>query len=164
MVAPARGADGPQITVNISPDVSVRITNFRFDHSSADMTAAFRYDLENTSGQGLVAIEVRWEASFDANHTVTFTNRDDRWLTGILPTNHTEQFLVTNVPNVPAQGPVRHVSATVAYAEFEDGTALGTDAARSVVKSQRYGANSSPPTLSFSKPTAVSAATRWYTF
>ena len=130
LVAPARGADGPQITVNISPDVPVRITDFRFDRSAAGMPAAFRYDLQNTSGQGLVAIEVRWETSFDANDTARFSTRDDRWLTGLLPSNHTEGFQVSNVPNVPAQVPLSHVSANVSYAEFEDGTALGTDVVR----------------------------------
>jgi hypothetical protein len=128
-LAPADGADTAQMTVNISPDLPVRIANFRLDRSSST-PATFRYDLQNTSGQGLVAIEVRWEASFDANDTATVSTRDDRWLTGLVPTNHTEGFQVSNVPNVPAQVPLSRLSATVTYAEFEDGTALGTDAAR----------------------------------
>jgi hypothetical protein len=127
--APARGADASQVEINTSPEVPLRITNFRFDPSPAGMTA-FRYEVQNVSGQGLVAVEVRWQEYFGEHQAVAFSNRDDRWLTGLLATDGSERFQVSNVPSLSAQAPPSRLVATITYAEFEDGTKLGSDAAR----------------------------------
>ena len=127
--APARGADAAQVEINTSPEVPLRITNFAFDPSPAGMMA-FRYDVQNVSGQGLVAVEVRWQTYFGEHAAIAFSNRDDRWLSGQLAADGSERFQVSNVPGPSAPGSPSRLVATITYAEFEDGTRLGSDAAR----------------------------------
>jgi hypothetical protein len=121
--APSRA----NVVLGASPDIPLRLVNFSFNTSRPDMLA-FHYDVENTSGQGLVAVEVKWRAEFDNGSEVSISNRDDRWLPGQLPAGGQERFQVSNVPDAGGQ-PVTKLVATVTFAEFEDGTRLGTNAA-----------------------------------
>jgi hypothetical protein len=124
------------VRIEIRADIPLHITNFAFDPSPSSMTA-FHYDVQNAAGQGLVAIEVRWQTQLNGKSGAVVSNRDDRWLTGQLATGQTERFQVTNVPNRvpsanPAQAPPQRLSGmvgTITYAEFEDGTRLGAGAA-----------------------------------
>jgi hypothetical protein len=126
------------VQIEVPADIPLHITNFRFDPSPSSMTA-FHYDIENASGQGLVAIEVRWQTQLNGKSGVLVTNRDDRWLSGQLATGLAERFQVTNVPNHapsasaaqvnPAAQRLSGMAGTITYAEFEDGTRLGADAA-----------------------------------
>jgi hypothetical protein len=126
------------VQIEIPADIPLHITNFAFDPSPSSMTA-FHYDIQNVSGQGLVAIEVRWQTQSGGQSGAVVTNRDDRWLTGQLATGQAEHFQVTNVPNhlldtkvVQAGSTAQRLSGmvgTIAYVEFEDGTRLGADAA-----------------------------------
>ncbi|HUI43727.1 MAG TPA: hypothetical protein VL523_17330 [Terriglobia bacterium] len=115
------------VVFNVPADVPLRLVNFKFDTSRPDMVA-FHYDVQNVSGQGLLAVELGWRAEFGDKGAVSISNRDDRWLTGQLATGRLEHFQVTNVPNLGAE-PLTRLVATVRYAEFEDGSALGVDAA-----------------------------------
>jgi hypothetical protein len=126
---PAHGAEGtaPAVEIAAQPEMPVRITNFRFDASRGDMIA-FQYDVQNTSGQGLMAVEVHWEAQTGEVKS-TISNRSDNWLTGQLAADHSEHFQVSNVANFPRQ-PLTRLIGTVAYAELEDGSRFGTDAAQ----------------------------------
>jgi hypothetical protein len=123
-----QGASLPALDINIPADIPLRIANFQFDPSPSGMTA-FHYDVQNASGQGLVAVEVRWQTQSGDHPSTDITNQDDRWLTGLLASNGSARFQVTNVPS-PATQPLTRLTGTIAYAEFEDGTRLGTDAAK----------------------------------
>lgn len=156
----ARPAVAEQVSTNvpagvqfdIPAEVPVRIVNFAFDRSGPGMTA-FHYDVQNTSGQGLVALEIRWQAQFagspGSQGGSVVVNRDDRWLTGQVGAGATEHFQVTNVattrnwrlsdlnnPQVTAVQPtasaesMNRLVGTVAYVELEDGSRLGSDAAK----------------------------------
>lgn len=140
------------VQIDIPADVPVRIVNFAFDHSAAGMTA-FHYDVQNVSGQGLVALEVRWQGQFGAHDGTQsgnlIVNRDDRWLTGQLAAGASEHFQVTNVatsrdwqasssanpqptvaqPTAGAQS-MSGLVGTIAYVELEDGSRMGSDAAQ----------------------------------
>jgi len=111
-----------KVQIDVPADVPLRIVNFAFDSSPAGMIA-FHYDVRNVSGQGLVAVEARWHAG------ASFSNRDDRWLTGQLASGEAEHFQVTNVPVAASSSPAL-LTMTVSYAELEDGTRLGADAAQ----------------------------------
>jgi hypothetical protein len=126
---PGHGAEGTTLSVEITtqPETPVRITNFRFDASQVG-TIAFQYDVQNKSGQGLLAVEVHWEAQA-GEMSSTFPNRSDNWLTGQLAADQSEHFQVSNVANFPRQ-PLTRLVGTIAYAELEDGTRFGTDAAQ----------------------------------
>lgn len=157
-VLTARPARGQQVStkapagvqIDIPSDVPVRIVNFAFDRSGQGMTA-FHYDVQNTSGQGLVAVEIRWQAQFSdpsgSQGGSEVVNRDDRWLTGQLAPGASEHFQVTNVAttrdfrlsdsHTPQVTVVQHTPqaesmsqlvGSVAYAELEDGSRLGSDA------------------------------------
>ena len=142
LVLPVRASEGTSVPagvqIEVPGDIPLHITNFAFDPSPSSMTA-FHYDIQNSAGQGLVAVEVRWQTQLAGKSGVTVTNRDDRWLTGQLATGQSERFQVTNVPNsVPsaaaaqaktASQQLSGMVATVTYAEFEDGTRLGSDVA-----------------------------------
>lgn len=140
------------VQIEIPADVPVRIVNFAFDRSGQGMTA-FHYDLQNTSGQGLVAVEIRWQAQFGeasgSQDGSLVVNRDDRWLTGQLAAGGSEHFQVANVattrnwrlsssnnPQVTAVQRTTSIESmnqlvgTVAYVELEDGSRTGSDAAR----------------------------------
>jgi hypothetical protein len=136
------------VQIEIPPDVPVRIVNFAFDPSPAGMSA-FHYDVRNTSGQALVAVEVRWEAQFGDGPGAVVVNRDDRWFTNQLPAGASAHFQVTNVANTrpwtasdsrnpqptvaqPAASaaPMTRLVATVSYLELEDGSRTGADAAQ----------------------------------
>ncbi|HEY6292261.1 MAG TPA: hypothetical protein VI455_11990 [Terriglobia bacterium] len=127
----AAAASG-RVQIDVPADVPLRIVNFGFDASPAGMTA-FHYDVKNVSGQGLVAVEVRWRSG-----GASFSNRDDRWLTGQLAAGESEHFQVSNVPG--ASSPNREPNPTsqsssrltmkITYAELEDGARVGTDAAQ----------------------------------
>ena len=123
---PAIATAPPNVALSVSPDIPLRLVNFKFDTSRSDMLA-FRYDVQNDSGEGLMAVEVSWRAEFGGS-AVSIANRDDRWLTGQLPAGGRERFQVTNVPDSGAQ-PLTRLVATVTYAEFEDGSRLGSNAA-----------------------------------
>jgi len=149
---PARAEQVPTkvpagVQIDIPADVPVRIVNFAFDRSGQGMTA-FHYDVQNTSGQGLVAVEIRWQVRFQDRGGIDISNRDDRWLTGQLAAGTSEHFQVTNVaisrpyrssaPGDPqptvAQSAIgmesaNQLVATAAYVELEDGSRLGSDAA-----------------------------------
>ena len=131
LVTPAavinQDASLPALEINVPPDIPVRIMHFQFDPSPRGMTA-FHYDVQNLSGQGLVAVEVRWQTQSRDHPRADFTNQDDRWLTGLLASNDSARFQVTNVSS-PATQPLTRLTGTIAYAEFEDGTRLGTDGA-----------------------------------
>jgi hypothetical protein len=125
--------------------------NFAFDRSPAGM-AAFHYDIQNASGQGMIALEVRWAVEFgevsgnEGGNVVV--NRDDRWLTGQLAAGASDHFQVTNVASTRTwqasdSGNPQPVAAqrsgaeamtrlvgTVSYVELEDGSRLGSDAAK----------------------------------
>lgn len=139
------------VQIDIPADVPVRIVNFAFDRSGPGMTA-FRYDVQNTSGQGLVALEIRWQARFSdplgSQGGSVVVNRDDRWLVGQLAAGASEHFQVTNVattrnwrlsdshtPQVtvvqrtPNAESMSELVGTVAYVELEDGSRLGSDTA-----------------------------------
>ena len=122
------GASLPALEVNIPPEIPLRIVNLRLDPSPSGMVA-FHYDVRNASSQGLIAVEVRWQTYSGDSPSTDIANRDDRWMTGLLPANGSGRFQVTNVPS-PASQPVTRLVGTVAYAELEDGTQLGTDVAR----------------------------------
>ncbi|HEV2382690.1 MAG TPA: hypothetical protein VG206_23230 [Terriglobia bacterium] len=142
LVLPVRAGEAGSapagVQIEVPADIPLHITNFGFDPSPSSMTA-FHYDVQNSAGQGLVAVEVRWQTQLAGKSGVTVTNRDDRWLTGQLATGQAERFQVTNVPNeapstnaaqaklAPQQ--LSGMVATVTYAEFEDGTRLGSEAA-----------------------------------
>ena len=140
------------VQIDIPADVPVRIVNFAFDHSAAGMTA-FHYDVQNASGQGLVALEVRWQGQFGAQGGSQsgnlIVNRDDRWLTGQLAAGASEHFQVTNVATIrdwqasssanpqptvaqPTAGTqsMAGLVGTIAYVELEDGSRMGSDAAQ----------------------------------
>ncbi len=137
----------PGVQINIPADAPVRIVNFAFDHSPAGM-AAFHYDVQNVAGQGIMALEVRWQVQFGDQAGSVVANRDDRWLTGQLAAGASDHFQVTNVastrsfhasdlkdpqpavvqPTAP-EGMTRLV-ASVAYVELEDGSRMGSDAAK----------------------------------
>ncbi|HEV2426407.1 MAG TPA: hypothetical protein VGZ29_16390 [Terriglobia bacterium] len=139
------------VQIDIPSDVPVRIVNFAFDRAGQGMTA-FHYDVQNTSGQGLVAVEIRWQGQFSdpsgSQGGSVVVNRDDRWLTGQLAAGASEHFQVTNVAttrdfrlsdsHTPQVTVVQHTPAesmsqlvgSVAYVELEDGSRLGSDAAR----------------------------------
>jgi len=131
LVTPAavinQDASLPALEINVPPDIPVRIMHFQFDPSPRGMTA-FHYDVQNLSGQGLVAVEVRWQTQSRDHPRADFTNQDDRWLTGLLASNDFARFRVTNVSS-PATQPLTRLTGAIAYAEFEDGTRLGTDGA-----------------------------------
>jgi hypothetical protein len=126
------------VQIEVPADIPLHITNFKFDPSPSSMTA-FHYDIQNAAGQGLVAVEVRWQTQLAGKSGVAVTNRDDRWLSGQLATGLSERFQVTNVPNhAPSTNaaqasattqPLSGITGTVTYAEFEDGTRLGSDVA-----------------------------------
>lgn len=116
----------PAVEIAAQPETPVRIVNFRFDATKAG-AIAFQYDVQNKSGQGLLAVEVHWDAQTGETSN-TFPNRSDNWLTGQLPADQSEHFQVSNVANFPRQ-PLTRLVGTIAYAELEDGTRLGTDAA-----------------------------------
>jgi hypothetical protein len=126
------------VQIEVPADIPLHIVNFKFDASPSSMTA-FHYDIQNAAGQGLVAVEVRWETQLAGKSGVVVTNRDDRWLSGQLATGLSERFQVTNVPNhtpstnaaqaSAATQPLSGITGTVTYAEFEDGTRVGSDAA-----------------------------------
>ena len=118
----------PVLDLNVPPEIPLHIVNFRFDPSPGGMLA-FHYDVQNASGQGLVALEVRWQAYSGDTATNDVANRDDRWLSGMVPVGGSARFQVTNVPSSAAQ-PVNRLTGTIAYAEFEDGTRVGTKVAR----------------------------------
>jgi hypothetical protein len=124
---PANGAEGttPAVEIASQPETPVRIINFGFDATKAG-TIAFQYDVQNKSGQGLLAVEVHWEAQTGGTSS-TFPNRSDNWLTGQLAADHSEHFQVSNVANFPRQ-PLTRLVGTIAYGELEDGTQFGTDA------------------------------------
>jgi len=124
--SPAAEGTTPAVEIAAQPGTPVRITNFRFDASGGAMIA-FQYDVQNKSGQGLLAVEVHWEAQTGETSN-TFPNRSDNWLTGQLAADHSEHFQVSNVANFPRQ-PLTHLVGTIAYVELEDGTQFGTDAA-----------------------------------
>jgi len=140
------------VQIDIPADVPVRIVNFAFDHSAAGMTA-FHYDVQNVSGQGLVALEVRWQGQFGAHDGTQsgnlIVNRDDRWLTGQLAAGASEHFQVTNVATTrewqasssanpqpivaqptPGAQSMSGLVGTIAYVELEDGTRTASDAAQ----------------------------------
>lgn len=140
------------VQLDIPADVPVRIVNFGFDRSGQGMTA-FHYDVQNASGQGLVAIEIRWQAQFGgasgSGDGSVVVNRDDRWLTGQLAAGGSEHFQVANVAttrhwrlsglNNPQVTAVQRTASaesmtrlvgSVAYVELEDGSRTGSDAAR----------------------------------
>src|SRR5215472_7642521 len=87
----------PAVELATQPDTPIRITNFRFDASHKG-TIAFQYDVQNTSGQGLMAVEVHWEAQ-TGDVKSTIPNRSDNWLTGQLAAEQSEHFQVSNVAN-----------------------------------------------------------------
>lgn len=126
------------VQIDIPPDAPVRVINFGFDPSPAG-TTAFHYDVQNLSGQGLVAVEIRWQAQSERSSSVV-SNRDDRWLTGDLAPGASEHFQVTNVasgvsePAVVQRGVAAaratSLAASVAYAELEDGSRLGSEWAK----------------------------------
>jgi hypothetical protein len=118
----------PVVDINVPAETPVRIVNFRFDRSPAGMRA-FHYDIQNVSGQGLVAVEVRWQTYYGDKPGASITNRDDRWLTGLLASNDSARFQVSNISG-PGGQPLTRLAPTVTYAEFEDGSRLGADAAR----------------------------------
>ena len=138
---PVRAAEAGSVPagvqIEVPADIPLHITNFRFDPSPSSMTA-FHYDIQNISGQGLVAIEVRWQTQLAGKSGAMVTNRDDRWISGQLPAGQAERFQVTNVPNrAPAATAAQAnltpqrlsgMTGTIAYAEFEDGTRVGADA------------------------------------
>jgi hypothetical protein len=125
MRAGAADATGPAVEITAQPEVPVTITDFRFDRSGSNMIA-FQYDVQNKSGQGLLAVEVRWEAQTgEVNSTIL--NTSDNWLTGQLAADKAEHFQVSNVANFPRQ-PLTRLVGTITYAEFEDGTRFGADA------------------------------------
>jgi hypothetical protein len=135
------------VQFNIPADAPVRIVHFAFDRSPAGMTA-FHYDVQNVSGQGLVAVEIRWQAEFGEQAGSAVVNRDDRWLTGQLAAGASEHFQVTNVASVRATRaggsnpqpsvaqsaataePMTRLVADLSYAELEDGSRLGTNSAQ----------------------------------
>jgi hypothetical protein len=140
------------VQIEIPADVPVRIVNFAFDRSGQGMTA-FHYDVQNVSGQGLMALEIRWQGQFGvqggAQSGNLIVNRDDRWLTGQLAAGASEHFQVTNVATTrdwqassasdPQPTVTQRTSAaqsmtglvgTVAYVELEDGSRMGSDAAQ----------------------------------
>jgi hypothetical protein len=84
------------VQISIAADAPVRIVNFAFDRSPAGM-AAFHYDVQNVSGQGVMALEVRWQVQFGDQAGSVVANRDDRWLTGQLAAGASDHFQVTNV-------------------------------------------------------------------
>jgi len=125
---PSHAAEGvtPAVEIAAQAETPVRIINFRFDASHAG-TIAFQYDVQNKSGQGLLAVDVHWEAQTgDINSTIS--NRSDDWLSGQLAADQSQHFQVSNVANFPRQ-PLTRLVGTIAYAELEDGTRFGTDAA-----------------------------------
>ena len=126
---PASAAEGttPALEIAAQPGMPVRITNFRFDASRGSMIA-FQYDVHNTSGQGLTAVEVDWEAQTGEVKS-TIANRSDNWLTEQLGADQSEHFQVSNVANFPRQ-PLTRLVGTITYVELEDGTRFGTDAAQ----------------------------------
>ncbi len=140
------------VQIDLPADAPVRIVNFAFDRSPSGMTA-FHYDVQNVSGQGMVAVEVRWQVQFggqSANQAGgAIVNRDDRWLTGQLAAGASDHFQVTNVatirdwqtsspkdpqPSVAQRAAVGQsmsgLVGTVAYVELEDGSRTGSDAAK----------------------------------
>ena len=121
-------AAAAKVQIDVPADISLRIVNFGFDASPAGM-AAFHYDVQNASTQGLLAVEVRWHVGSGDQGGTAFSNRDDRWLTGQLAAGESEHFQVTNVP-VAASQPSPRLTMTIAYAEFEDGARLGDNAAQ----------------------------------
>jgi hypothetical protein len=123
----AAEAPGPAIEIAAQPQMPVGITNFRLDPSSAGMIA-FQYDVQNKSGQGLLAVEVHWEAQTGKVSSI-IANRSDNWLTGQLAADQSEHFQVSNVANFPRQ-PLTRLVGTVAYVQLEDGTQFGTEAAQ----------------------------------
>jgi len=125
--ASAGETGGPAVEIAAQPEMPVRISNFRLDPAGTDMIA-FHYDVQNKSGQGLMAVEVHWEAQTGAV-TSTISNRSDNWLSGQLAADQSEHFQVSNVANFPRQ-PLTRLVGTIAYAELEDGTRVGTDAAQ----------------------------------
>lgn len=126
------------VQIEVPADIPLHLTNFTYDPSPSSMTA-FHYDIQNASGQGLVAVEVRWQTQLAGGPGTVVTNRDDRWLTGQLAAGQLERFQVTNVPNrAPSTNAAQSKQAverlsgmigTITYAEFEDGTRVGADAA-----------------------------------
>jgi hypothetical protein len=142
LVLPVRASEGASVPagvqIEVPADIPLQITNFSLDPSPSSMTA-FHYDVKNSAGQGLVAVEVRWQTQLAGKPGTTVTNRDDRWLTGQLGSGQLERFQVTNVPNSApsataaqakvAPQPLSGMVGTVTYAEFEDGTRVGADAA-----------------------------------
>jgi hypothetical protein len=127
MPAGAAEATGPAVEIAAQPETPVSIMNFRFDPSGAGMIA-FQYDVQNKSGQGLLAVEVHWEAQTGKVSSI-ISSRSDNWLTGQLAADGSEHFQVSNVANFPRQ-PLTRLIGTIAYAELEDGTQFGTDAAQ----------------------------------
>jgi hypothetical protein len=125
--APAAQGTAPEVEITAQPEIPVRITNFRFDASRGGMIS-FQYDVENTSGRGLMAVEVEWEAH-NGQVKSTISNRSDNWLTGQLAAAESEHFQVSNVANLPRQ-PLAGLTGTIVYAELEDGTRFGTDDTR----------------------------------
>ena len=115
------------VSLGLPSDVPLRLVNFSFDNSRPGMLA-FHYDVKNFSGQGLVAVEISWQAQFGEKAPTSISNLDDRWLTGQLAAGGAEHFQVSNVPN-PGSAPLARLVASVSYAEFEDGSRLGANAA-----------------------------------
>lgn len=126
------------VQIDIPADAPVHIINFGLDPSPAGMTA-FHYDVRNVSGQGLVAVEIRWQMQFGERPGSVISNRDDRWLTGQLAPGASEHFQVTNVAgsvqptaaqHSAAAQPATRLVAWIAYAELEDGSRQGLDSAK----------------------------------
>lgn len=124
--AGAAEAAGPAIEIAAQPDVPAGITNLRLNPSNGEMIA-FQYDVQNKSGQGLLAVEVHWEAQTGKVSSI-ISNRSDNWLTGQLAADQSEHFQVSNVANFPRE-PLTRLVGTVAYVQLEDGTQFGTEAA-----------------------------------
>ena len=127
LAADAADKTGPAVEIAAQPEAPVGIVNFRLDPSNSGMIA-FHYDVQNKSGQGLLAVEVHWEAQ-TGEVSSTISNRSDNWLSGQVAPDQSEHFQVSNVANFVRQ-PLTRLVGTIAYAELEDGTRFGTDAAQ----------------------------------
>jgi hypothetical protein len=130
------GASGARVQVEAAPsDTPLLITNMREQYGSNGLLQHIDYMLVNGGSQKLTGAQISWSLKFANGSTPRVVQYTDYWSgeTGPLAVGASDPLEVAGLRVAGKSGApevlLTSATATITYAEFEDGTRLGPNAA-----------------------------------
>lgn len=129
-----RGARAPQsgsqvqVQLNVSPDIPLQIKDVQAAPALRG-SQPITYRLVNNGSERLTAVEVSWQLTFAGGIHSRVVEQADYFLRpDTMQPRASDHFEIAGVTNENVQSaPLQSAAATITYAEFADGTRLGSN-------------------------------------